>query len=107
MAMHQYFIDLHLRSHRNKANYTVILAHVYNMIGGISYGNCAWWTAQGLRQAGLLPDRGTMIPKALWIDMYEHLRCSQQEALVNNVNVVYYKYVAQRLNLLGRYVIPH
>jgi len=95
LAMHQYFLDLHLRSHRNKANYTVVLAPLFNMMSGSSYGNCAWWTAQGLRQAGLLPYSGTMIPKALWIDMYEHLKCSQQEDIVNNVNVVYYKYVLE------------
>lgn len=91
LAMHQYFLDLANRAHKEKVNYNVIFGPVLNMLGGTMYGNCAYWCSKGLNQVGLV-NTISMIPKAIWIDMYELLKANnQQDRLSANTTVVYYK----------------
>lgn len=101
LAMHQYFLDLHLRSHKKWADYNILLGPLLNRASSVSYGNCAHWSSQGLRQAGLMKHT-SMFPKAIWIDLYESLlKDSQQEKISNNISIVYYKRILHAKRFYG------
>lgn len=101
LAMHQYFLDLHSRSHKNWADYNILLGPLLNRASSVSYGNCAHWSSQGLRQAGLMKNT-SMFPKAIWVDMLEELKLyCQQDRICSNVNVVYYKRILHAKRFYG------
>ena len=101
LAMHQYFLDLHSRSHTHWADYNIALGPLLNRTGVVSYGNCAHWASQGLRQAGLMKNP-SMFPKAIWIDLFEELKKNcQHEQYSNNVSVVYYKRILHAKRFYG------
>jgi hypothetical protein len=74
--MHQYFLDLDKKSLTGHSKFDIVLGPILNKINMffpsvVERGNCAKWTSEGLKKAGLI--KHTHIwPKNLWITLFEN-----------------------------------
>lgn len=74
--MHQYFLGLRDASARKEVKFNIILSPLYNIAAALSLpvavrGNCAWWTSQGLKVAGVTT-KASLWPKSIFINMFEN-----------------------------------
>ncbi|NDB84065.1 MAG: hypothetical protein EB127_15315, partial [Alphaproteobacteria bacterium] len=99
VKMHEYFENLKKESIVGHKKFDIILGPIINRLRNIfpeisERGNCAKWTSEGLKVAGVI--KHTHIwPKSLWITLFEN----------NNLNykptVVYYKKIPLYKPLYG------
>jgi hypothetical protein len=54
---------------------------------------CCRWTARGLLEAGLYCGAPSSFPKQILVDLCESLNNSKENAVLNNIRIVYYRYV--------------
>jgi hypothetical protein len=75
--MHQFFVDLQRRCDEGRAKFWIVpmpLRELWLKIRPnslIQYGNCARWTSEGLKRAGIVA-RMTHWPKSTFISMFEN-----------------------------------
>lgn len=96
--MHEYF--LHLREQEQKYHnkkFNIALGPILNTIGNIlplpEYGNCAKWTSEGLKRAGVVTSV-SMWPKSVLIDMFENYKDTKAKTK-DNISIVYYESPSQ------------
>jgi hypothetical protein len=97
--MHNYFETLREESKHGKKKFDIILGPIINfarcLFPNISErGNCAKWTSEGLKVAGVI-NRTHIWPKNLWITLFE------KQNLGYKPTVVYYKNIPDCKRLYG------
>ena len=91
--MHEYFLDLMDQESKKVKKFNIIFGPVINTVGKFvslpEHGNCAKWTSEGLKRAGVVTSI-SIWPKSILIDIYEnYFRTSVKSQ--NNMNIVFYK----------------
>ena len=91
-AMDKYFTNLSRAEVAGKAGYSMIafmLSNYFSWYWGEN-GNCAYWTSQGLVQAGLL-DGNSAFPKVVFIKLYfKQLQLHKWRRLNPYCHIVFY-----------------
>jgi hypothetical protein len=89
--MHKYFQELDKKSLTGHKKFDIIFGPIWNLLGAlfpimIEKGNCAKWTSEGLKRAGVI-NRIHIWPKNLWITLFEE--CDEEK----NPSVIFYERV--------------
>jgi hypothetical protein len=108
IAMHNYFLELRDQEQKHMKKFNIIFGPIINFIGkfvslpvihrsptqttagrNCEYGNCAKWTSEGLKRAGVVTSVSVW-PKSIFIDIFENYKKTNVKKR-DNMNVVYYK----------------
>lgn len=90
--MHKYFLELRDQEQKHLKKFNIIFGPIMNFIGRFiplpEYGNCAKWTSEGLKRAGVTTSV-SIWPKSILIDIFENYKKTNVKRR-DNMNIVYY-----------------
>ena len=94
--MHRYFLNLREREERHETAFNIALSPIINALrylplplGIAEAGNCAVWTSEGLKRAGVVLN-GSLWPKSIFIHIFENAPLTAIGSH-ENVSVVSYR----------------